>query len=220
MTRVLIADDHEMFRELLRLASQARSELTIVGEAGDGEGALELATRLRPEIALVDYRMPLRGPFEDLVREIAAVPGNRGVIVLSGFANEAVARGAAMAGARGYVLKSTRLAAVFDAVRVVSAGGVWVDPGLPRKLFSLFQERAFERNGQPSPMSALTRREREVLACVAQGRNNRDIARALCVSEPTVKTHLTRIFAKLGVENRVAAALAFYARDPAALGST
>jgi DNA-binding NarL/FixJ family response regulator len=215
MTRALIADDHEMFRELLRIAAQARPDFTVVGEAGDGTTALELAERLRPDLVLLDYKMPFAGSFEALVRAIIATSGAPRVIVLSGFASDDIARSAANAGASGYVLKSTRLSAVFEAVRAVAAGGVWIDPGLPRKAFALFQSTTAQASGQTTGIATLTRREREVLACVAQGINNRDIARKLCVSEPTVKTHLTRIFAKLGVDNRVAAAVAFYARESA-----
>jgi DNA-binding NarL/FixJ family response regulator len=217
MTRVLIADDHEMFRELLRIAAQARPEFAIVGEAGDGRGAIELAERLRPDIVLLDYRMPSEGNFEMLVRSVIGTSGSPGVIVLSGFASEDIARNAATAGARGYVLKTTRLVAVFDAVRTVASGGVWIDPGLPRKVFALFQDQTASATGQDPGIARLTRREREVLACIAQGINNREIARKLCVSEPTVKTHITRIFVKLQVDNRVAAALAFYSREAGSL---
>lgn len=217
MTRVLIADDHEMFRELLRIAAQARPEFSIVGEAGDGRGAIELAERLRPDIVLLDYRMPSESNFENLVRAVIGTSGAPAVVVLSGFASEDIARHASTAGARGYVLKTTRLVAVFDAVRTVAAGGVWIDPGLPRKVFALFQDQTAASAGQDPGISRLTRREREVLACIAQGINNREIARKLCVSEPTVKTHITRIFVKLQVDNRVAAALAFYSREAGVL---
>jgi DNA-binding NarL/FixJ family response regulator len=165
---------------------------------------------------LLDYKMPHVQDFESLVREIVRVCPTARVIVLSGFASPDIARRAASGGARGYVLKSTRLSAMFDAIRTVGSGGIWIDPALPRKEFDIFPRESTSDGGQREGMAALTRREREVLGCVAQGISNRDIATKLCVSEQTVKTHLTRIFAKLSVDNRVAAALAFYGRDQVA----
>lgn len=214
MTRILIADDHEMFRELLRLAVGTQPDLEIAGESGDGRTTVDAAARLRPDVVLLDYRMPHVACFATLVREILGACATSRVVVLSGFASTDIARAAADGGARGYVLKQTRVRGVFDAVRAVSAGGIWVDPGLPPKVFDVFQRHAAEASGHGDGLAALTRREREVLGCVAQGSSNRDIAERLCVSQQTVKTHLTRIFAKLEVANREAAALAFYGRAP------
>jgi len=213
MIRTLIADDHEMFRDLLHLAIETQPDLEIIGESGDGHGTLELAERLLPDVVLLDYKMPQVRSFEGLVREIHGVCPATRVVVLSGFASVEIAEKAVMGGASGYVLKEARLRAVFDALRAVAGGGIWVDPALPRKIFDLFQTGAAMARGQKNGMSALSRREREVLGCVAQGSSNRDIAARLCVSEQTVKTHLTRIFAKLEVDNRVEAALAFYGRE-------
>jgi len=211
MTRVLIADDHEMFRELLRLAIGTQPDLAIAGEAGDGQSAIDAALRHTPDVVLLDYKMPYVACFASLVREVQrASPASR-VVVLSGFASVDVARSAASEGARGYVLKQNRLRGVFDAIRVVVAGGVWIDPALPPKVFETFQRTAADASGQHQGLALLTRREREVLGCVAAGSTNRDIATRLCVSQQTVKTHLTRIFAKLEVADRGAAASAFYA---------
>lgn len=212
MTRILIADDHEMFRDLLRLAVRTRPDLEIVGEAGDGPSAVAMTARVSPDVVLLDYRMPDVGDFAALLRDLHAACAGARVIVLSGFASVDIARAASEGGARGYVLKATRLRGVFDAIETVRAGGVWVDPGLPRKVFDVFQRRAEQAEGRADGLGSLTRREREVLGCVAEGISNRDIARRLHVSEQTVKTHLTRIFAKLSVANRVAAALAFHGR--------
>ena len=213
MTRILIADDHEMFRELLRLACRAQSDFEIVAEAGDGAQVLELVERTRPDVVLLDYRMPYRGTFANLVGELRRRCPVAQVVVLSGFASADIARHAAEGGASGYVLKRTRVSAVFEAVRAVRAGGVWIDPALPRKAFDAFRDRPTAANELAPGMASLTRREHEVLSCVAAGSSNRDIASKLSVSEQTVKTHLTRIFAKLAVQNRVAAALAFYGRS-------
>ncbi|GIW41943.1 MAG: DNA-binding response regulator [Candidatus Binatia bacterium] len=214
MARVLVADDHAMFREMLRIALPRGGDLEIVGEAADGRELLEMVSRTSPDVVLLDYKMPHVRNFASLIREVrSAHPGVR-VIVLSGFASTEVAARAAEGGASGYVLKSTRLASVVDAVRTVAEGGIWIDPSLPRKVFDAFQRPIEEARGKGSGMAVLTRREREVLSCVAQGISNHEIARRLSISEQTVKTHLTRIFAKLAVKNRLAAALAYYGREP------
>jgi DNA-binding NarL/FixJ family response regulator len=220
MNRILIADDHEMFRDLLRIAVKTLPDLEIVGEAGDGPTAVALAGRLSPDLVLLDYRMPNVGCFATLLRELHGACATARVIVLSGFASVDIARAASEGGARGYVLKATRLRGVFDAIEAVRAGGVWIDPGLPKKVFDAFQRRAEQADGRADGLGNLTRREREVLGCVAEGSTNRDIAHKLHVSEQTVKTHLTRIFAKLSVANRVAAALAFHGREHAAMRRT
>lgn len=210
MTRVLVADDHAMFREMLKIAVPRPGELEIVGEAADGREVLRAVELLKPDVVLLDYRMPHVRDFSALIRQLRELSPASRVIVLSGFATQEIAVRAAQGGAHGYVLKSTRLAAIAEAVRVVVAGGLWIDPSLPRLIFETFQRGAEAVRGQPARTSGLTRREREVLGHVALGSSNRDIARKLCLSEQTVKTHLTNIFAKLDVKNRWAAALAFY----------
>ncbi len=213
MTRVVVADDHEMFREMLRIALPRGGTIEVVGEAADGQDLVAIVDRSRPDVVLLDYKMPRVRNFTALVREIRAQRSGTEVVVLSGFGTVEVAERAAEGGARGYVLKSTRLSAVADAVRTVAAGGIWIDPALPRRVFDIFQTQAGDApdtNG--TSLAGLTRREREVLASVAQGSSNQEIAQRLCISEQTVKTHLTHIFAKLDVKNRLAAALAFYGK--------
>ncbi len=217
MIRIVVADDHEMFREMLSIALPRGGEFQIVGEAADAEDVRTVVERLRPDVLLLDYKMPLVKSFSRLVGDLRDSSERTFVIVLSGTASTEVARQAADGGASGYILKSTQLSAVADAVRTVGAGGIWVDPSLPRKVFEVFQRRAHNTEGRAdSGLASLTRREREVLACVAQGISNQEIGQRLCISEPTVKTHLTRIFAKLSVKNRLSAALAFYNRDQSA----
>lgn len=214
MIRIVVADDHEMFREMLSIALPRGGEFQIVGEAADAEDVRAVVARVRPDVLLLDYKMPLVKNFSRLVGDLRDLSERSYVIVLSGTASLEVARQASDGGASGYVLKSTQLSAVADAVRTVAAGGIWVDPSLPRKVFDVFQRCAHMSEGRgDSGLAALTRREREVLACVAQGISNHEIAQRLCISEPTVKTHLTRIFAKLSVKNRLSAALAFYNRN-------
>ncbi len=209
--KVVVADDHQMFREMLRLALARGGKIQVVGEAADGREAKAMVDRVRPQVVLLDYKMPHVRNFTALVREIRADHPETEVVVLSGFGSAEVAARAAEGGARGYVLKTTRLAAVADAVCTVANGGTWIDPALDRRIFDIFQRQTSQlADGTESGLSGLTRREREVLACVAEGISNQEIAHKLCISEQTVKTHLTRIFAKLEVKNRLAAALAFF----------
>ena len=216
MIRVLVADDHAMFREMLRITLPRRGDVEVVGEAGDGEDLCNLVYRMRPHVVLLDYKMPRVTDFAGLIQRVREQHRDVQVIVLSGFASTEIATRAAAGGARGYILKSTRLESVADAIQAVASGGVWIDPSLPRKVFDIFQR---ETAGTPTDLAGqtdLTRREREVLACVAQGISNHEIAHKLCISEQTVKTHLTHIFAKLAVRNRLGAALAFYGKGATA----
>lgn len=209
MIRVVVADDHAMFREMLRIALPRGGEVEVVGEAADGaevEGAL---VRAEPDILLLDYRMPLVHDFGEMLRHVTERHPATSVILLSGYASTEVAARAASNGARGYVLKTTRLHAVNEAIRTVHSGGIWIDPNLPRRVFQEFQQQTAAADHRPGGFAELTRREHEILAWVAQGTRNAEIAQRLSISEKTVKTHLTRIFAKLDVKSRVAAALSF-----------
>lgn len=213
MIRVLVADDHAMFREMLKIALPRTGDIEVVGEAGDGQELANVLYRIHPDVVLLDYKMPYVRDFAALVRDLRRDYAETEIVVLSGFASEDIAMRAAEGGARGYVLKSTRLSGVADAIRAVAGGGIWIDPELPRRVFDVFQ-RAAGSGTQATGLADLTRREREVLASVAEGISNQEIAQKLCISEQTVKTHLTRIFAKLAVRNRLAAALAYYGREP------
>lgn len=201
-----------MFREMLRIALPRNGALEVVGEAADGQELPDVVYRTRPDVVLLDYKMPHVSNFTALIQQLQAQHPSTQVIVLSGFASVDIAARAAEGGAHGYVLKSTRLEAVADAIRAVASGGIWIDPSLPRKVFDIFQRDAGGPSMEADGKAELTRREREVLACVAQGISNCEIGQKLCISEQTVKTHLTHIFAKLAVKNRLAAALAFYGK--------
>jgi DNA-binding NarL/FixJ family response regulator len=215
MIRVVVADDHAMFREMLRIALPRNGDLEVAGEAEDGRELLTVVDRVRPDVVLLDYKMPHVRSFTALVQQIKSNHPAIEIVVLSGFGNVEVAERAAEGGAHGYVLKSTRLAAVADAVRTVAQGGVWIDPHLEKRIFEIFQRqtKGANGNGHDDGMGELTRREREVLSCVAEGISNHEIAQKLCISEQTVKTHLTRIFAKLDVKNRLAATLVYYGKN-------
>ncbi|MGD0950572.1 MAG: response regulator transcription factor [Candidatus Binatia bacterium] len=210
MIRVLVADDHAMFREMLRIALPRHGDIEVVGEADNGQDLVEAIYRCRPNVLLLDYKMPHVKDFTRLVSEVRRRYGATEVVVLSGFASSEIALRAAKGGARGYVLKSTRLQAVGDAIRAAARGGIWIDPNLPREVFDIFQRHTAAAEPRNGGLAQLTRREREVLASVAEGISNRDIARKLTISEKTVKTHLTHIFTKLDVKNRVVAAVVFY----------
>jgi DNA-binding NarL/FixJ family response regulator len=201
-----------MFREMLRIALPRNGDLEVAGEAEDGRELVTVVDRVRPDVVLLDFKMPHVRSFSALVEQIRSKHPDTEVVVLSGFGNIEVAEAAAAGGARGYVLKSTRLAAVADAVRTVAQGGIWIDPHLERRIFDIFQRQTNASSGGDDGLAGLTRREREVLSCVAEGISNQEIAQKLCISEQTVKTHLTRIFAKLDVKNRLAAALAYFGK--------
>jgi len=209
MIRVLVADDHAMFREMLTLALPRIGDFEVVGEADNGRDLNEALNRCRPDVLLLDYKMPYVSDFAMLVTDLRSRHPGTQIIVLTGFSSTDIATRAACGGARGYILKSTRLYAVADAIRTVVGGGIWIDGNLPRQVFDIFQREAAPTD-EPHGLKDLSRREREVLACVALGMGNRDIATKLTISEFTVKTHLTRIFAKLAVKNRVSAALLFH----------
>lgn len=212
MIRIVLADDHAMFREMMRIALAKAGEIQIIGEAGDGQQLFDILQRVRPDVLLLDYKMPFVRDFRLLLDQILQRHPDTRALVLSAFANLDMITRAADGGARGYVLKTTRLSSVVDAIRAVAGGGVWIDPSLPRKLFAEFQRRAAGPDEIESADSGLSRREREVLACMAHGASNRAIAAKLSISQETVKTHLRHVFAKLGVRNRVEATLVFHGK--------
>lgn len=209
MIRVFLADDHAMLREMLRIALSRHGDIEIVGEADNGHDLSEAVFRCKPDVLLLDYRMPHVKDFASVISNVRRRNPTAQVVVLSGFADAEIAAHAAEAGARGYVLKSTHLQAVVDAIHTAARGGAWVDPSLPREIFDIFQRHSSRLETAGTGLAGLTRREREVLACVAEGIGNRQIGDKLSISEKTVKTHLTNIFAKLAVNNRVGAAVVF-----------
>jgi NarL family two-component system response regulator LiaR len=215
MIRVLVADDHAMFREMLRIALPRNGDIDVVGEASDGQELPDVLYRTRPDVVLLDYKMPYVRDFVGMLQQLSGRYPDTRFIVLSGFFSSDIATRAAEGHARGYVLKTTRLAAVADAIRTVASGGVWIDASLPRKVFDIFQRQAARQVNGADLSGALTRREYEILATAAAGISNVAIAEKLCISEQTVKTHLSRVYAKLGVKNRLAAALVFYSKGDA-----
>ncbi len=203
--RVLIADDHALFRRALRDVLADEEDLELVGEAGDGEEALQMAIDLAPDVVLMDVRMPKLAGI-DAARQIgAALPAAR-IVMLTVSDEEEDLFEAIKAGASGYLLKEVDPAEIAGAIRQISAGHSLLSPGVASKLVSEFaamSKRADERIARPT----LTARELEVLNFAADGLTNRQIGRRLGISENTVKNHIRNILEKLHLHSRMEAVL-------------
>ena len=198
MIRVVVVDDHWVVRQGLRLFLDQQEGIRVVGEASDGEEALEVVAALRPDVVLMDLLMPRLGGVEATRRLRARFPGVE-VVVLTTVADGEAVVGAIAAGATGYLLKDARGEALATAVRSAAEGRVELSPEAARRLATAMRP---PRDAQP-----LTPRERTVLALVADGLANKEIAARLHISEKTVKAHVTRVLDKLGVRSRTQAAL-------------
>ncbi len=202
---LLVVDDHPVVRDGLRGMFETSPAFEVLGEASDGVEAVDLAVRLDPDVVLMDLRMPGGGGVE-AIAELAR-RGVRGkVLVLTTYDTDSDTLPAIEAGATGYLLKDTPREELFTAVRAAAEGRTVLSPAVASRLVSRVRTPA---GGTGAPLSA---REREVLALVAKGTPNREIARLLFISEATVKTHLTHLYAKLGVNDRAAAVAAGYDR--------
>lgn len=211
--RVLVVDDHPVVRQGLRSFLATRPGIEVVGEAADGEGAVAEATRLRPDVVLLDLAMPGGGGLAAIGRLRAGGAGPA-VLVLTSFSGDDQVVPAVRAGASGYLLKDVSPADLEAAIRTVHAGGSLLDPHVVGAVMS---EVASPRR-PAAALDSLTPREREVLGLLAAGLSNHDIAARLFVSEKTVKTHVSAVLAKLGVADRTQAAL-FAVRHGVAPGS-
>lgn len=195
--KVLVVDDHPVVRQGLRTFLDLQGDITVVGEAADGDAAVAAVERLRPDVVLLDLRMPGADGVAAL-RGLRESGSTARVLVITSFTEPAAVLPAVRAGAAGYVYKDVDPPALAAAVRSVHAGHVLLHPDVARLLAA----------GNPEPDGVrLTPREREVLAEVARGRSNREIARELTLSEKTVKAHMSAILTKLGVQDRTQAAL-------------
>jgi DNA-binding NarL/FixJ family response regulator len=197
--RILVADDHPVVREGLVSILSTQPDFEIVGEAGTGPEAVEQALALQPDVMLLDLEMPEMDGVEVLRRLSQTNPAVR-VIVFTAFDTDERILGAVQAGAQGYLLKGAPRKELFDAVRVVRAGGSLLQPVVASKLL-----RQVSHQGQASQVEALTPRELEVLRLLAQGLQNKEIAAELVISERTVKFHVSSIMGKLGAGNRTEA---------------
>jgi two-component system, NarL family, response regulator LiaR len=199
--RVLIVDDHSVVREGLRAFLQLQEGLEVVGEAADGEEAIEAASRLQPDVILMDLVMPRLGGVAAMRRLREEVPEAR-VIVLTSFLDDDKLLPALRAGAAGYLLKNAEPQDLARAVRAAHAGEALLDPVVAARLV----ETLAAEDGQ-QPLDRLTPREREVLVLIGRGFSNKRIANELDLAEKTVKTHVGHVLAKLGVTDRTQAAV-------------
>ncbi|MEV6632907.1 response regulator transcription factor [Actinoplanes sp. NPDC051470] len=202
-TTVLLVDDQALVREGMAMVLGRETDLRIVGEAGDGRAGVDLARRHRPDVVLMDVRMPVLDGIEATCQVVAHCPHTR-VLILTTFDLDEYAFDGLRAGASGFLLKDARTEELVSAVRTVAAGEAVVSPRITRTLLDHYQA------GPPAAerlVEDLTAREREVLLAIARGLSNPEIAGELFLSESTVKTHVGRVLAKLGARDRVHAVI-------------
>jgi DNA-binding NarL/FixJ family response regulator len=210
---VLLADDEPLVRAGLAMLIDAEDGLAVVGEAGDGLHAADLAVRLRPDVVVMDIRMPGLDGVQATRRLFSGECGtgvSSAVLVLTTFNDDQAVYDALRAGASGFLLKSAAPRCLGDAIRAVAAGDAWLDPAVARKLLADFVARPWPAVPTAAQLDGLTIREREVLVLVAHGMSNAAIAAHLVISNATVKTHLARVLVKLGVHDRSQAVAAAY----------
>jgi DNA-binding NarL/FixJ family response regulator len=217
--RVVVADDQEIVRTGLTMILNAQPGIEVVGEAGDGRRAVEVARRLRPDVCLFDVRMPIMDGIE-ATRALAgpSVEDPLAVVVITTFDLDEYVYAALRAGARGFLLKDAGPALLAQAVHAAASGDALIAPNVTTRLL-----RAFADAGPAAPLrqpiEPLTDREEQVLATVARGRTNNEIADELFITLSTVKTHITSLMIKLGARNRVEIAMWAYETDRARPGS-
>jgi DNA-binding NarL/FixJ family response regulator len=208
--KVVVADDHTLFRDGVKKILSLEKDILVVGEAARGDEVIKTVERSKPDVLLLDLRMPKGDVVQTLLDLKERSPATK-VLILTAFAEDESVLNAAKGGARGYLLKGTDFATLRQAIKKVHSGGLWIDKEVPAA--ETFEEIAM---GQIDPVVApqedsavesLTRRELEILRLVAEGMTNDEIGKKIFISEKTVKTHLTNIFDKLKVNNRFKAAL-------------
>jgi DNA-binding NarL/FixJ family response regulator len=209
--RVLIVDDQELVRTGFRLFLETQPGLDVVGEAGDGEEAIERARTLRPDVVLMDIRMPTMDGVEATAKLTSGAiePAPR-VLVLTTFDLDEYVFGALRAGAAGFLLKDAPRERLIEAIRVVHSGEALLSPSITRRLIEDFAARSDPIEPPAAVLAELTPREREVLVLVAHGLSNAEIAARLVVTEATVKSHVGAVFLKLGLRDRVQAVVFAY----------
>jgi DNA-binding NarL/FixJ family response regulator len=210
MTTVLIADDQALVRVGLRKILEVEPEMSVAGEAGDGDEAVAEARRLRPDVVLMDIRMPVLDGIEATRRIVQAQPATR-VLILTTFGLDAYVYDALRAGASGFMLKDAPPEEIAAAVRIVARGEALLAPAVTRSVIEEFARRpAPAPTSIPASVAELTPREREVLDLLTRGLSNPEICGRLVISEATAKTHVARVLQKLGVRDRVQAVIFAY----------
>ena len=199
--RIVVADDQSAVRTGLVLILSGAPDMTVVGEAADGEEAVALCRAERPDVAIVDVRMP-RLDGISATRAIVA-EGLADVLILTTFDLDEYVFGALRAGAAGFLLKDTDAEGLIEAVRTVARGDGIIAPAVTRRLISAFAASAPPAPGVQDAVKELTARERDVLACLGHGLSNQEIAARLAMAESTAKTHVSRILAKLGLRSQI-----------------
>jgi DNA-binding NarL/FixJ family response regulator len=215
--RVLVADDQAMVREGLLVLLGAQEGIEVVGEAADGRDAVEKAAALRPDVVLMDVRMPVLDGLEatrrilgDQGRGADDASGTTRVLILTTFDLDEYVYQALRAGASGFLLKDATAQTLTEAVRVVATGDAMLSPAVTRRLLGTFARLGGPRGPTRDQVDRLTERETEVLVLIARGRSNAEIASELVLAEQTVKTHVSRILAKLDLRDRTQAAIFAY----------
>jgi DNA-binding NarL/FixJ family response regulator len=209
MIRVLIADDQALVRGGFRLILDAQHDIEVVGEAQDGEDALARTRELRPDVVLMDIRMPKLDGLE-AARRLLSAPDPPRVLMLTTFDLDEYVYDAMKAGASGFLLKDVRPEQLADAVRLVARGEALLSPAITRRLIEQFVRRPPPGATPRAELAALSERELEVFRLVARGLSNAEVAAALFLSEATVKTHVTHILSKLSLRDRTQAVVLAY----------
>jgi DNA-binding NarL/FixJ family response regulator len=209
MIRVLIADDQALVRGGFRMILDAQHDIEVVGEAGDGREALARARELKPDVVLMDIRMPELDGLE-ATRRLLGGNGSARVLILTTFDLDEYVYEAMKAGASGFLIKDVRPEQLAEAVRVVTTGEALLSPAITRRLIEQFVSRPAPGARAPTELSELSERELEVIKLIARGLSNSEIALSLFVTEATVKTHVTHILTKLGLRDRVQAVVLAY----------
>jgi DNA-binding NarL/FixJ family response regulator len=213
--RVLLADDQSLLRMGFRMVLEAEDDLEVVGEAADGESAVQMVAALSPDVVLMDVRMPGMNGLEATERIVAEHPASK-VLILTTFDVDEYAFAGLRAGASGFLLKDTRPADLVQAIRSVAHGDAVVSPRVTRRMLELFGQHlpagaeGGTGDGRDPRLARLTARELEVLGLVAEGLSNAEIAARLVVSETTVKTHVGNLLGKLELRDRVQAVVLAY----------